>query len=243
MKRKLLLAAALAFSVSGAANAQITTFFGDDAPRGAFPNSFAARNAFLASLTASATDDIESIPPFTPGPVLNFAGVGRTATTTAEFAAFKPPLAVSGNQLLLGNLGGDFNNPIANQADVFTLNGPVNGFGMFFIEVGDVSNATTLSFTLENTFLGTSHNVNIGTFGPGRQGTDTFFFGAIDATPFNRVTLNKSTAASGIDGMLYDDVSVGFSAVPEPATLSLLAAGALGAQAMWLRKRRQARRS
>jgi hypothetical protein len=234
-----ILGSSLLLALAGAADAQ-ATFFGDDDPRDSLANSIAARNAFLANLFTFGTDDIESYPDFLPQPTLSFGALGITSSTTVEFVAPFPQLAISGDKLLLGNLGGDFQNPIPNQSDVFVLSSPVEGFGMFFTEVGDLTNETTLALVLENTILNTSKNVPIGTF-TGRQTDAVFFFGIIDADPFNRVTLTKATTGNAVDGILFDDVSVGFATVPEPSVLLLLAGAAVGGTAAWSRRKKLAR--
>ena len=91
-----------------------------------------------------------------------------------------------------------------------------------------------------DTVLPPPHIGPTGTFRPGRATEAVFFFGAIDVAPFNRVTLTKSTVNDGIDGILFDDVTIGFSSVPEPASLALGGAAAAG---VWfgVRQRRRAK--
>jgi hypothetical protein len=217
---------------AGASHAQ-TPFFGDDNPRGTFTNSFAARNAFLAALSSSGTDNIESYAPFTPDPTLTFGGTGITATTDVDFVAPEPTLAVSGTQFLVDRGDGP---------DVFTLSTAVTGFGLFVVQAGDAANQTTITMRLENTVLNTTKDITIGTFGPGRDFDSVFFFGIIDSAPFNRVSLLETPSDAG-DGTLYDDITVGFAAaVPEPASLALLGLAAGGALAGGKFMRRSRRR-
>src|SRR5262245_29986726 len=111
MPRPFLLAIAVWLSLGAAAQAQIATYFGDDNPRGSLTNSLAAQSAFFAVLTPPhSTNDIEGIPAFTPLPTLSFPAINRTASTTCTFVAPDATLAISGTQLLLGNLG-NINNP------------------------------------------------------------------------------------------------------------------------------------
>jgi hypothetical protein len=212
MKR--FLVSLLAFSSFTAGIQAQTTYFGDDNPRGGMTNSLAASSAFQAALGSFGTDNIESFAPFTPSPTLTFGGTGVTSTTNvafvADFTGQPFNYASSGTKALLANMS---------VQNVFGLSAAVDGFGLFVAQVGDLANVSTLSLVLENTVLQTSHTFPIGTFGPGRSDDNIFFFGVIDSTPFNQVTLVSSNVAG--DGMLFDDPTVGFAAVPEPTSLAL----------------------
>lgn len=239
--RALALAAACLLAVAGVCDAQIATYFGNDDPRGTLANSFAARAAFQSALTSFGTDNIEGYDPFTPDPMLTFGGLGVTAATDVDFVGETSFYAVSGNRFLLSRIDFDGTNGTPNLPSVFTLSSAVTAFGMFFVNVGDPPNSTDLSIRLENTVTLTDKTIGIGSFS-GRQLDATFFFGITDFEPFNRVTILPSTAGGNVDGMVFDDVTVGFAAVPEPASLSLLGAGACAAVAFLQRRKNAGRR-
>ena len=104
---------------------------------------------------------------------------------------------------------------------MMTFSSPVTAFGSYFIQAGD-SLANTLTLRFENTSLGTSKDVVMGTIGPGASFSNVFYFGVTDTDPFNRVTLLPSNNG---DGILLDNITIGTVAVPEPSALLLLAMG------------------
>jgi hypothetical protein len=67
-----------------------TTYIGLDDPRGTFSNSLAARACFLAALSSSGTDNIESSANGTADPTLTFGATGITAGTLAATGAAAP---------------------------------------------------------------------------------------------------------------------------------------------------------
>jgi hypothetical protein len=232
MKMRVLLASFALLGMTSFASAQ-TTFFGDDNPRGTLTNSFAARDAFHAALALVGLDNIESYPAFTPSPTLTFTPLAITATNNtqfvADFAGQPFNYAASGTKALLDNMTAQ---------NVFNISTNVDAFGLFIAQAGDLANVTTLSLILQNTNTQTSHTIPIGTFGPGRSDDSIFFFGVIDTTGFNQVTVFSNNLAA--DGILFDDVTVGFVSVPEPVSLSLLGVSAsVVAAGVYYRKKRR----
>lgn len=210
------------------------TFFGHDNPKGTLVSSTAAFNAFTATLSSYGVDNIESYPGFSPDPVLSFGATGLIAQSDISFVAAFPSLAASGNNSLFdagpaapGGTGID---------DTFTFSAPITAFGSFFSNAGDAT-ANSVSLKLENTALGTSKTLSIGTFGPNNASNNVFFFGVTDTDPFDKVSLIESF---DYDGLLLDNVTAGYVAVvPEAGSLMLgsLAAG-IGAIAAYRRHRR-----
>lgn len=218
MMARLLLASLTLLGLTTLAHAQ-TIFFGDDNPRGTLTNSFAARANFQAALALFGRDDIESYASFLPAPTLTFGATGITAanntTFVADFTGQPFNYAASGTKALLANMAAQ---------NVFTLSTAVDAFGLFIAQAGDLGNVTNLSLILQNTNTQTTHTIPIGTFGPGRSDDNIFFFGVIDTSGFNQVTVFSDNVAG--DGMLFDDPTVGFASVPEPVSLSLIGVSA-----------------
>lgn len=225
------LAASVALSATPAL-ATVLTFFGADDPKGSLVNSSQAEQSFLSSLGVYGTETFEALAPFTPDPALVFGATGITATSDADYVAPFPPLAVSGNNVLLDQGGKGANDP--GLPDVFTFNQPITAFGSYFANAGD-GPANTLILLLENTQLGTIKTVTVGTRGPTLGFDNTFFFGVTDTAPFNRVSIVESY---DFDGVLLDNVTAG--QVPEPNALALLLGG-LGSLAVLQRVRRRQR--
>lgn len=192
------------------------TFFGQDVSKTlGLVNSPAAEASFLAALGLYGTDDLEAIPAFTPDPTLSFGSTGITAATNFDFIAGFPPLAVSGNNLLLDDGPDSAGGP--GVPDTLVFSQPVTAFGSYFVNAGDASTPSTLGLILENTTTGAFTVVEAGTFGPGAFPDNVFFFGVTDTTPFNKVTLYETF---DFDGTLLDNITVGF-AVPEPSAWAL----------------------
>ena len=84
-----------------------------------------------------------------------------------------------------------------------------------FSKQTQVTKSIPVNFSGNGTGLPTS-------FGPGRNQDGVFFFGVRDTDPFDIVTI-KGLDNNGGDGILYDNVSIGFiTGVPEPATYALI---------------------
>ena len=202
------------------ATAAPVLFSGFDANNGPLPNSTAAFNSFAAALSVVGIDDIEATVG-TP-PALKLGATGITATTSTGFVAAPPGLAVSPTKALIA-IGGQLANGVLVN-EVFTFNQAVNGFGSFFINVGDAA-ANTVTFRLENTVSATSVDIIAAAMPGGAAGDNVFFAGVTDSAAFNRVTVIVTNPG---DGVLYDNITAGV-AVPEPSALALSLAGALAA--------------
>ena len=198
----------------------------------------AAENSFLGTLSSYRVEKFEVVndPPTIPATSpttptgstaeqpLAFGGIyvsGEIPYAVARFSGVftlppVPTVISSPNALLLQPAAAG--QPAYNND--FTFSTPITAFGSYFIQAGDVA-ANTLTLRLENTLLGTSKDVVMGTVGPNANFNNVFYFGLTDTDAFNRVTLLPS---NGGDGILLDNVTAGY-AVPEVGSFSLLAVG------------------
>jgi hypothetical protein len=198
----------------------------------------AAKTSFLAALSAHGTETLDGFtaPPlgFTPTQALSFGATGITAVARFSGAFTIPalPTPVSSPNMLVLQPPTGGNPPYANDM-AFSV--PITAFGSYFVQAGDVL-ANTLTLRLENTLLGTSKDIVMGTVGPAANFNSVFFYGITDTDPFNKVTLLPS---NGADGILLDNITAG-TLVPEPSTMVLLAAAAVSAYPL-LRSRRRRR--
>jgi len=194
---------------------------------------------FLGTLSSYGTETYdEYVAPASP-PTLTFGSSGITATDSfAEVEGPLPPdtYAYSTPNALLGIIG--------ETPNTFLLSTPVTAFGTYIDQAGD-TDADTLSLLLQNTNTMTSETVPIGTVGPNADQFNIFYFGVTDTNPFNEVTLQGGNAVDGpsfIDGVLLDNTSVGFAAVPEPSSLALVCGSLLTGLAAFFVRRASARR-
>ena len=140
-----------------------------------------------------------------------------------------PPLAVSGNNVLLDQGGKSPSDP--GLPDVFSFSEPITAFGSYLANAGD-GGVNTLILLLENTQLGTIKTVTVGSRGPNLGFDATVYFGVTDTAPFNRVSMVESF---DYDGILLDNVTAGH--VPEPSTIVLLVGGIAALGLSRLRRR------
>jgi hypothetical protein len=223
-------AALFMLGVAAPVLATTNTYFGADDPRGTLTNSIAAHDDFIAALSSYGTDNLEAFAHETNFPALVFTGTSVVTTGSSGTVFGFPPLAVSGNNALFDFGPGTEDGPAID--DVFTFNQPVTAFGSYFSNTGDRPNGSIVTYKLENVGLGTSTMVSTPLIGPNASFTNVFFFGVTDTQPFDRVTVIQS---DDFDGMLLDDLTVGF-AVPEPTGLALATLTGLGLA--WTARRR-----
>jgi hypothetical protein len=209
-------------------------YFGLDDPRGTLVNSTAAFNSFTATLSSYGTDTLETYAGFTEDPTLTFGSTGITAGTDFDIVASFAVLAVAGNNALLDKGPAAAGGPAIN--DTFLFNLPITAFGTFVSNGGDASTANSISLLVENTVLGTSKTVEIGTLGPGASFNNVVFFGFTDTEAFNKITLIESF---DYDGLLLDNITAGqVTAVPEASSVLLLTSAAAIAYVARRRRRR-----
>jgi hypothetical protein len=96
------------------------------------------------------------------------------------------------------------------------------------------ANASLLTFTVYDTFNVVSGTYNLSNVGTSASTGDDFLFWASDASGISAISVTSSTAftALHLDHLQFDTINT--IAVPEPASLSILIAGAL----LTLRRRR-----
>jgi hypothetical protein len=90
---------------------------------------------------------------------------------------------------------------------------PVTAFGSYIVQGGDGSSSppfsappNRLTFTLQNTALGTSKEVVIQDLGPDWPFLNVIFVGITDTEAFDRISFHESY---DYDGLLWDDLIVG----------------------------------
>lgn len=213
------LAALMMIAGVHSASAAPITYFGWDDPRGTLTNSHAARDNFVATLSAYGTETLESHAGFAADPALNFGATGISATTDFAYIVPLAIYAVSGSKALL-DAGPQ---AAAGEAidDIILFNQPITAFGTYITNIGD-GEANTLTFVLENTLLGTSQQVALDPLQTSVAGANaTLFIGITDANPFNRIRIIES---NDYDGIMYDNLIAGM-VVPEPSAMTLAGVG------------------
>ena len=184
----------------------------------------AAEAAFLATLDSYGTETYDEI---------TGAGLGATAsqaltfgpTTVTGVAAFSGVFTLPALPTVITTPNALVDQPAASgqpayQNDIM-LNQAVTAFGTYIIQAGDQA-ADTITLRLENTLVGSSRDVVVGTVGPNANFNNVFYFGITDNFSFDKITVLTS---DGSDGILLDNTTIGFVRVPEPGTLVLLVLG------------------
>ena len=241
--RKLLLIFACVSCFAGTANAQ-TVYNAGDLGTAPHPLADAAKSAFLAdAATVGALQgpiDFESLAlgyaspiNIAPGVSVTFAGAdpvlsGITTNAALDIGFNTTP---AGSQFL--RFIPNFNEP---GSITFSFANPVSAFGGYLTSVESSFGTTTVTF-----FDGSNQLFPI----TGPTGANTQFWGVTDAgRSFSSITFNEIPAASGRDGLGFDDlyfaIAPSTGAVPEPSTwaMMLLGFGFIGG-AMRGAKRRQ----
>jgi hypothetical protein len=168
-----------------------------------------AEKSFLATLPSYGTETYDEITGaglgFTNSQALTFGASGITGT--AEFSGvFQIPAlpTIISTPSALVEQPSVPQHPAPYNNDI-TLSQPVTSFGSYFIQAGDQA-ADTLTLQLDNTILGTTQDVVMGTVGPDANFNNVFYFGVTDINPFNRITLLLTNSN---DGILLDNTTVG----------------------------------
>jgi hypothetical protein len=195
----------------------------------------AVENSFLATLSSYGTEKYDSgiTTGFSSSQALTFGATGVTGVSqfSGVFTIPSLPNVISTpNALVMQPAATSNPNPYAND---FTFSAPVTAFGSYFIQAGDGA-ANTLTLRLQNTLLGTTKDVVMGTVGPSANFNNVFYFGITDTDPFNKVTVLPSLSG---DGILIDNTTVGTVAIPEVGSLTLLAIGSVVPVVLYARRR------
>lgn len=223
---RLLFALVVLAVCASTAHAAPVTYYSQDAEGNFAPDdhktaptrSNAAESAFLAVLHNYGVNDLESYANNAANPILTFGSTGVTAETSGKIIQF--PALTFGDKGLLDAGPAVPTGPTVN--DVFSFSAPITAFGSYFLQGGD-GNPNTFTLRLENTLVSpaTSVDVVVATLGPGKPFDNVFYFGVTDTNPFNQVTLLESL---DYDGMIADNITIGF--IPEPSSFALLSGGA-----------------
>ncbi len=189
-----------------------------------FPNTTAARNTFLTDVTAlGGTEYDQNLTtgiPNGPNPSFGFPGSTITATTTNftyQFVTFFAVNDTNNGPASSALIESEVATGVATQAvhNWITLSEPVNAFGVYLCQAGDVL-GHPVTFELENTLVPGSVRDVVVNVGPEWQAYSIAYLGIIDAaSPFNQITMMEDTDVdnNGVsddlqDGIILDNLTV-----------------------------------
>jgi hypothetical protein len=213
-----------------------------------FTNSNAKYSQFLGALSSYGVDNLESYAPTglnVYANTLTFSPLSLTAAVSTPDAGIFIQHQINpttgggpsqGSQNLLGHHDFGTNPPNgATVRDLFTFSQPVTAFGLYLNNVGDAANITQILFTI--TYANATPQVvelNMGTFSGG--GTySTGFVGITDTNPITSILIRKNSNTNA-DGVLYDNITAGVAAIPEPTTWACMLSCGLAGGIAWRRR-------
>lgn len=231
MKFSSLLAVTACLVLSGAASAAPLTFFGEDEGNGEgsntiteFPNSDAARDAFLSNLTGVGTSDFDADANAGDTTVeLNFPGSTGDITATLSGGSVQSGYSCCGRFPVEGDLWYQSSSTFA-----IEFSTAVAAFGFYGVDIGDFNGQITMTFAFTD---GSNETITVPNT-IGIIGGSVLYFGVIyENNPFTRITFGNTNA--GTDFFGFDKFSVGDPGqvsigVPEPGSLALLGLGLMG---------------
>ena len=214
----LCVAIASVFVAPGAADAHVSTFFGEDLGLGestrlpSHPNADAAAASFLSTLrTGVGVEDFEGFTAPTILPItIDFPGSSDSIQATLSSGtipgevwnlptgAFAGRYPISGDQFLT-----QVNSRKSTSGTALTVDfdKPISAFGFYGVDIGDFDGVVELELTnggAETVSVGNSANID---------GGSVLFFGLTATFTFDRVVF--SNTGSGSDAFGFDDMTIG----------------------------------
>ncbi len=158
------------------------------------------------------------------GVTVSFSGTAQ-AVQGSSSGYYAAPYLSSNNGALFGDPtnGPDTTTYLTTGVDTVTLNLPGNEsyFGVLW---GSVDSYNTLSFYEGSTLVGTITGSMVTADADGDQGIDgTYYVNINSSQPFDKVVASSTQYAFEFDNVAYRG-----TAVPEPASIAVLAAGLIG---------------
>lgn len=201
-------------AIPGATPATITTFTGESlgVADGGFPNALAARDQFVASLSGTAQENVETFEGFPlgslggPPQTLGLAAAGSTGPLTGEIstAVFQNQVSDAPGGGRLATSGSQYF--AASQPFSLTFDQPISAIGFFLTGLGDVG-FDRLDLTLSGdltTTLALPYTLNNAQDEAGR----VVFFGLTSTESFDTVTFafpGAAVDAYGLDDLIVAD--------------------------------------